>query len=101
MKIVILPEALRDLQETAHFYDDQEPGLGIEVYQFLETEIEGLKHSAGIHPMRFHQHRMVVRGRFPYFCVYYRVLDGTAFVNAVTDQRRDPEHLLEILRLRG
>lgn len=100
MNVVILPDALHDMEEAAYFYDDQQPGLGVEVYQFLEAEIDQLKHIAGIHPLRFNQFRMVVRGRFPYFCIYYRQQNDTVFVNAVADQRRDPEHLLEILRLR-
>lgn len=101
MKLIILPDALLDMEETAQFYNTQEPGLGIEVYQFLEAELAGLQHTAGIHPKRWEQHRMVVLGRFPHFCIYYRLQNETVFVNAVADQRRDPGHLLEILRFRG
>ncbi len=85
MKIIILPGAQADLLEAAAFYDEQEGGLGIQVYQFLENEIDQLDGLAGSHPIRFNHHRKVVRGRFPYFCIYYKLQGDTVFVNAVTD----------------
>lgn len=91
MKIVILPEAEGDLDDIATFYDEQEGGLGAEVYAFLRDEIDGLKLTAGTHRLRGRYHAMVVLGRFPYFIVMYRMTERAAEVCAVIDCRRDPE----------
>jgi hypothetical protein len=66
MKVVVRPGARSDIFDAAFFYDEQEPGLGNEVIDFLEEQIDGLAKFAGIHPLIRGFHRAVLRGRFPY-----------------------------------
>lgn len=96
-KIVILPGALSDMEEAAQFYDQQEPGLGSEVYDFLKQQITQLAVSAGIHPGMENIHRWVVGGRFPYYLVYYRLVDDQVTVAAILDARCDPAHHQNLL----
>jgi plasmid stabilization system protein ParE len=88
MKIRILRSALEDLATAREFYDAQSDGVGDYFFDSLFTEIDSLTLYAGIHPIRFGYHRMVVQ-RFPY-CIYYRVTDEEATVFRVLDARRDP-----------
>jgi len=97
-KIIILPEAESDLDEIAEFYEDQEPSLGTEVYEFLKERIDELRVTGGLHPIRHQMHRLVVLGRFPYFTVHYRQMSDTITVLMVLDQRRDPHYNLKKLR---
>lgn len=91
MRVIILPEAEGDIDETAAFYEEQEPGLGTEVYRFRRGEIDTLSTTAGIHRKRGRFRAMVVLGRFPYFIVMYRKSEQAAEVCAVIDARRDLE----------
>jgi plasmid stabilization system protein ParE len=96
MKIRILRSALEDLAAAREFYDAQSDGIGDYFFDALFTEIDSLALYAGIHPIRFGYHRMVVQ-RFP-FCIYYRVSDDEATVFRVLDARRDPAWIRRGLR---
>ena len=90
MRISIRPLASRDLDEAAEFGDEQEPGLGRKIYSFLEAEIDGLAQTAGLHPRRRDFYCHVIRRRFPYFTIFYTLIDDEIQVRAVLDGRRDP-----------
>lgn len=96
MRIRILRFALEDLATAREFYDSQSDGIGDYFFDSLFSEIDSLILYAGIHPMRFGYHRMVVQ-RFPY-CIYYRVSDEEATVFRVLDARRDPTTIRRSLR---
>ena len=89
MRIRILASARRDLDEGFEFYESQEAGLGVYFIASVRADIEGLRISAGIHPLKHHDyHRMLCRV-FP-FAVYYTNTAKEATVYAVVDCRRDP-----------
>jgi plasmid stabilization system protein ParE len=93
MNVIVRPGARSDILDAASFYDDQQPGLGDEVIDFLEEQIDGLAKFAGIHPLIRGFHRAVLRGRFPHYCVYYTIKKDEMHVRAVLDQRRDPRRI--------
>ncbi len=71
MKVRIVASARNDLDEGCRFYESQEPGLGDYFLSSTKADIEGLRISAGIHPLKYRDfHRMLCRV-FP-FAVYYR-----------------------------
>ena len=49
MKIRLLPEAERDLEIAADFYESQQSGLGSYFNDCLTADIESLRIYAGIH----------------------------------------------------
>ena len=71
MKIWLLPEAERDLEIGADFYQSQRPGLGIYFNDCLASDIESLKLFAGIHEQYRGFHRALPK-RLP-FAIYYTV----------------------------
>ena len=101
MKVRITPSAEADLLAAAEFYDEQSPGLGEEVINFLHTEILQLQGTAGIHRKVRSFHLYVVQGRFPYYVIYYRLHESEAVVQAVLDHRRDPKLIRRTLRQRS
>jgi plasmid stabilization system protein ParE len=88
VRIQILDEAEKDLQDGREFYDRQEPGVGDYFAAALAADIDSLILFAGIHPMRFGFHRALSK-RFP-FGVYYLAEDAVIRIYAVLDLRRDP-----------
>ena len=88
MNIEILPGARDDLAAGYRFYEKQSPGLGGYFYDTLFAEIESLRETAGIHPIKHGSHRALSR-RFPYG-IYYEIKNDMIRVQAVFDNRRHP-----------
>lgn len=86
--VVILKEAVNDLNDGKIFYDHKETGVGDYFWDSLVADFESLKLFAGIHNKRFGLYRMFAK-RFPY-AIYYEIKDEIAYVIAVLPMRRDP-----------
>ena len=95
MKIRLLPEAERDLEIGADFYESQKSGLGIYFHDCLSSDIESLKLYAGIHEQYRGFHRSLSK-RFP-FSIYYKLNADTVEIYAVLDARQDPRALEAVL----
>ena len=86
MRIRLLPEAERDLQMGADFYDSQQPGLGTYFNDSLIADIESLQIYAGIHE-RYHGFQCGLAKRFP-FSLYYILTDDCVDIYTVLDARQ-------------
>ena len=51
MRIRILPEAERDLEPGAEFYESQSPGVGGHFIREVADDIHGLLKHGGVHAM--------------------------------------------------
>ena len=89
MNIRILPEAERDLELGADFYESQREGLGRYFNDCLSTDIESLRLYAGVRERAFGLHRCM-SNRFP-FAIFYDFDGTTVDVYAVLDFRQDPD----------
>jgi plasmid stabilization system protein ParE len=89
MKLEILDQAVEDLIEGFHFYEDQQPGLGSYFLTNLFGDIESLRLYGGVHRQAYRNYHRLLSRRFP-FAVFYKVEQETVFVHAVVDCRRDP-----------
>lgn len=87
-EILLLKEAVADLESGRRFYDQQEDGVGGYFWDSLMADIESLVIQAGIHRKECGFHRMFAK-HFPY-AVYYDVSGGNAYVVGVLPVRRDP-----------
>jgi len=95
MKLRLLPEAERDLEIGADFYESQSAGLGTYFNDCLASDVESLKLYAGIHEQYRGFHRALSK-RFP-FAIYYRIVDDWIEIYAVLDCRQDPNTINAIL----
>lgn len=89
MRIEILEQAVSDLIQGFHFYEEQEPGLGSDFLTTLYADIESLQIYAGIHRKACRNYHRLLSRRFP-FSVFYTVQDQTVRIRAVVDCRRNP-----------
>ena len=97
MRIRLLPEAERDLQIGADFYESQKAGLGVYFSDCLASDIESLKLYAGIHEKYRGFYRSLSK-RFP-FLIYYLLNEDCVEVYAVLDARQDPRKIDAALQL--
>jgi len=96
VKIKILPQAQADLLGGYCFYEKRETGLGSRFLAELLSEIDALQLQAGIHRRAFERYYVKHARRFPY-SIYYYVATNTVMIDAVIDQRRDPDLITERL----
>ena len=96
MRIRILPEAERDLELGACFYELQRAGLGRYFNDCLTADIESLQVYAGIHEKVHNLHRCLSK-RFP-FAIFYNLSADTVDVYAVLDCRQNPQEIEDRLK---
>lgn len=97
MRIRLLPQAERDLEIGADFYESQKPGLGIYFNDCLAADIESLNLYAGIHESYRGFYRSLSK-RFP-FSIYYKLNEDIVEIYAVLDARQDPDRINAALGL--
>lgn len=88
MKIWLLPDAERDLEIGADFYEAQRAGLGVYFNDCLAADIESLRLYGGIHETYRGFHRSLSK-RFP-FSIDYKLNENCVEIYAVLDARQDP-----------
>jgi len=96
-RLRISEDALQDLNEGFLFYEAQQTGLGEYFAACLRADIEGLKISAGIHRVAYHDYRRLQSKVFPYG-IFYTIEEGWAVVWAIIDLRKDPARIREKLK---
>ena len=95
MRIEVLTHAKEDLFDGYVFYERQQAGIGDYFLDSISADIESLLLHHGYHRQFYGFHRLIARV-FP-FCIYYRVSDETIFIDAVVDQRRNPDSIKRLL----
>lgn len=88
MRIRILPEAERDLDLGAVFYESQSPGAGSFFIRGLLEDIDRLVQYGGVHAKHQGFFRAMSR-RFP-FAIFYDLSGDVIDIYAVLDCRQDP-----------
>ncbi len=96
MKIVVLTLAKEDLFDGYLFYERQQEGIGDYFFDSINADIESLLLHHCYHRQFFGFHRMLAKV-FPFF-IYYRVAKDTIYVDAIVDQRRNPESIKRLLQ---
>ena len=91
MRIRLLPEAERDLEICADFYESQRAGLGVYFNDCLAADIESLKLYAGIHESYCGFYRSLCK-RSP-FSIYYKTNEDCVEIYAILDSRQDPRKI--------
>lgn len=84
MRIDVLDDAEEDLANGYVFYELQRSGLGRRFFRSLWSEIDSLRKTAGIHPIRYGGYHRLLARRFP-FAVFYRVVGQVVRIHAVID----------------
>lgn len=97
-EVLVLDDAVRDLEAGKEFYDRSEFGVGDYFTDSVVADIESLALLHGIHSIHLGFHRMLA-SHFP-FGIYYADAPHQTRVVAVLDLRRDPSWLREEIEKR-
>ncbi len=88
-KVHVRPEAEKDIEETAFWYENQSKGLGGDFLDELLSVRELIVENPELCPKIFRQTRRAIMKRFP-FGVYYRIEDSFIVIIAVMHGSRHP-----------
>jgi plasmid stabilization system protein ParE len=97
-QIVVLPDAVEDIEMARDFYANQSPEVGEYFVDSLLSDIVSLERYSGIHSVHFGFHRLLA-SRFP-FGIYYREFEDETQVFAILDLRRSPNWIRKELSAR-
>jgi hypothetical protein len=96
IQIRISEDAFDDLNQGFLFYEMQSFGLGDYFTSCLRADIEGLKITAGVHPIVYQDYHRCLSRTFPYG-IFYSCDNDIVTIWAVLDLRRDPQWIAERL----
>ncbi len=88
--LIVEPEAEFDLEDAAHWYNGQRPGLGQEFLEEVEDVFDRIREMPELHAITHQTARLTLVKRFPYVVCY--IFDGErVYVIAVFHGYRDPD----------
>ena len=89
-RVIFRPAAEAELQEAYEWYEEREPGLGVEFIRCVDSGVQLIRRHPEIYPM-IHKHvRQGVVRRFPYSVMYFTAGDAV-IVTSVFHAARDPK----------
>ena len=89
-KLVIQPEAERELEHAFHWYNEQRAGLGQEFLDCVDSVFARIRGNPDQYAISYRSARLALVRRFPFVIAY--VLEGdTVSVIAVFHRHRDPD----------
>ena len=86
----IRPDAERDLEDAANWYELQRQGLGLEFLDSVEETLGLIQKHPSMFPVVHKNSRRALIHKFP-FGVHYVIADETIVVLAVMHGSRDPK----------
>lgn len=98
-KIAVRPQALIELEESAHYYESEQVGLGDRFSDSVETAFEKLREMPGIGSKRYVDLvsglHMYVLSTFPFLIFYFDKIDHIEVVRLIHAKRDLPHELRE------
>jgi plasmid stabilization system protein ParE len=89
-KLIIAPEAERDIEEAYNWYECQRAGLGEEFLNCVDACVQAISRMPEMHAKVHEEYRRGLLRRFPY-AIFYEYADGVLTVYGVFHTARDPK----------
>ena len=92
MKVVYTDRAWKDLELAFDWYEEQNPGLGLEFLDSVELTISSIEHRPQLFAIFHKQFRRALLRRFP-FAIFYTLEEHSIVIHAVFDCRQDSKKM--------
>ena len=89
VRLIIQPEAERDLAEAFTWYETQRPGLGNELLLSIEASLAAIQRRPETFPVVHREIRRALIRRFPYG-IFFVIDEASLIVIAIFHAKRDP-----------
>jgi plasmid stabilization system protein ParE len=91
MKTRILEEAYRELNSAIDYYEGEQDGLGLRMFEEFERHVKWISENPSVPPLRQGNYRRANLRTFPYY-IPYIVYNDTLWILAVAHSHRKPEY---------
>jgi len=88
-KVIVRPEAAREIQEAFDWYEERSEGLGLEFLRVADACLSGIQCNPTIHQIIYEQVRRALLRKFPY-ALFYIFTEDTIVVLACFHAKRSP-----------
>lgn len=88
-RMIIRPEAERDIEESYNWYEDQSVGLGKEFLRALDAALTSILRNPLAYPVIHRNIRRSLIRRFPH-SLFYLINENNIVVTACVHHRRNP-----------
>jgi len=95
-RVIIRPEAEKDLEETFSWYEDRREGLGYDFLLQVDSGFELLERNPYISEEGYKGSRTLLIRRFPYKIIYL-IEKEIIFILAVIHGKRNPDLLSDMM----
>jgi plasmid stabilization system protein ParE len=96
-EIILIPEAVTDINHAYWWYEEQRRGLGEDFLICIETALDQVRNHPKNYPMRFDAFRRVLVRRFPY-AIYFEHDESRVTVHYVFHCSQHPDKLARRLK---
>ncbi len=97
-KVIISPEAQKDIAKAIDWYDSQKMGLGKRLINEIRLNLKFIQKNPLACPVWYNQIRVTVLKTFPYSIHYYHDLNNKGiFIAGVFKHEQNPENWKERL----
>lgn len=88
-KVLVRPEAAREIQEAFDWYEERSEGLGLEFLRVADACLSGVQRNPAAYQIVHEQVRRALLRKFPY-ALFYLVTGDTVVVLACFHVKRSP-----------
>ena len=88
-RIVVRPEAAREVQEAFDWYEERSEGLGLEFLRAADASLAGVQRNPSAFPKVHKEVRRALIRKFPY-ALFYIIEEDRIVVVACFHAKRDP-----------
>lgn len=89
-QVFISPEAELDLEDTYHWYESQDKGLGSEFIRVVDASLSTIQRNPFAYASTYKDVRKKLIRKFPY-ALFYVVQDNKIFIIACFHVKRNPQ----------
>lgn len=94
MQVILLPEALTDLDSAIEWYNEQEPDLGLDLYLEFQNTLGHIQEFPDAYPEKFDEYRQALTDRFPYK-IFYRLDEDSILIYAVLHHHQNIDQIIK------
>lgn len=95
-RLIVRPEAERDITESALWYEERSPGLGADFLRCVDASIAFISRNPLGMSKHYKEYRHALLHRFPYG-VFYVFENQTVVVTSVLHLAQDPQKIKRLL----
>ena len=94
MKVIILQQALEELNDAVEYYEDKQSRLGLKLKEEIETHVNWIVHNPDVPRKRANCYRRINLKIFPYY-IAYTIKSEVIWILAISHGYRKPQHWIE------